>query len=82
VAVQALFGFGWFAAVVCSFFGWLILELVVRIPAITAVEQWLWRVTSGKAELAEIHDIVTEFVQSVRQSAQEWEVEDDDEHRD
>ena len=82
MAVHALFGFSWFAAVVCSFLGWLILELVVRIPAITAVEQWLWRITSGKAELAETHDIVTEFVQSVRQSAQAWEVEDNDEHRD
>lgn len=75
IAVQALFAFGWFEAIVCSFLGWLILELIVRIPAITAVERWLWRITSGKYELADTQDIVTEFVSSVRQSAQDWEEE-------
>lgn len=82
MAVHALFGFSWFAAVACTLLGWLILELVVRMPAITAVENWLWRITSGKAELAETHDIVTEFVQSVRLSAQAWEEEADDARRD
>lgn len=82
IAVQALFGFTFFEAVLCSFLGWVILELIVRIPAITAVEHWLWRVFSGKDELEETEDIVTEFVQSVRESAREWEEEDDDEHRD
>lgn len=81
-AVQALFGFGWFEAILCSLLGWVILELVVRIPAITAVERWLWRIFSGKAELADTHDIVTEFVQSVRQSAQDWEGEGGCEHCD
>jgi hypothetical protein len=47
----------------------------VRIPAITAVEQWLWRVFSGKENLADTQDIVTEFVQSVRKSAEAWEDE-------
>ena len=75
MAVQALFNFGWFDAVLCSFLGWLVLELIVRIPMITAVEQWLWRVFSGKDNLADTQDIVTEFVQSVRQSAEVWEDE-------
>ncbi len=82
MAVQALFGFSLFDAILCSFLGWVILELIVRIPAITAVEHWLWRVFSGKEELGETQDIVAEFVQSVRQSAQKWEEEDDHEHRD
>ena len=82
VAVQALFGFGWFEAVVCSLLGWFILELIVRIPAITAVEQWLWRITSGKEDLEDTHDIVSEFMQSVRESAEDWEEEDENEHRD
>jgi hypothetical protein len=82
LAVQALFNFGWLDAVLCSFFGWIILELIVRIPMITAVERWLWRVFSGKDELEETQDIVTEFVQSVRTSAQDWEGEGDHEHRD
>jgi hypothetical protein len=75
MAVQALFGFSLFDAIICSFLGWVILELIVRIPAITAVEQWLWRVFSGKDSLADTQDIVTEFVQSVRQSAEAWEDE-------
>ena len=78
IAVQALFGFSWFEAVLCSFLGWLVLELIVRIPMITAVEQWLWRVFSGKDELEDTEDIVTEFMQSVRESAQEWEEEDNE----
>ncbi len=77
MAVQALFGFGLFAAILCSFLGWVILELIVRIPAITAVEHWLWRIFSGKEELEDTHDIVTDFVQSVRESAEEWEEEDE-----
>ena len=77
IAVHALFGFSWFAAVVCSLLGWFILELIVRIPAITAVERWLWRLFSGKYEMEDTHDIVTEFVQSVRTSAEEWEEEDE-----
>ncbi|MBE2222078.1 MAG: hypothetical protein IAF02_11075 [Anaerolineae bacterium] len=76
MAVQALFRFGWFDAILCSVLGWFVLELIVRIPMITAVEQWLWRLFSGKKALAETHDIVTEFVQSVRTSAQAWEDED------
>ena len=82
VAVQALFGFGWFEAVVCSLLGWFMLELIVRIPAITAVEHWLWRVTSGKEDLEDTHDIVAEFMESVRESAEDWEEEGDNEHRD
>jgi hypothetical protein len=82
LAVQAFFGFGWFPAIVCSLLGWFILELVVRFPAITAVEQWLWRMTSGKEELEETQNIVEEFVQSVRLSAEAWEDEDNDGHRD
>lgn len=78
MAVQALFDFNLFAAIVCSFLGWLILELIVRIPAITAVERWLWRMTSGKEDLEDTQDIVTEFVQSVHDSAEAWEDEDDE----
>jgi len=78
IAVQALFGFGWFEAVLCSFLGWVILELIVRIPAITAVERWLWRVFTGKDDLEDTQDIVTEFVQSVHDSAEEWEEEDNE----
>jgi hypothetical protein len=78
IAVQALFGFSWFEAVLCSFLGWLVLELIVRIPMITAVEGWLWRVFSGKDELEDTDDIVSEFVQSIRASAQEWEDEDNE----
>lgn len=78
LAVQALFGFGLFAAIICSFMGWVILELIVRIPLITAVEQWLWRLFSGKDSLAPTQDIVTEFVQSVRASAQNWEGEEEE----
>lgn len=78
MAVQALFGFSLFDAMICSFLGWVILELIVRIPAITAVEQWLWKLFSGKDALEETHDIVTEFVQSVRASAEIWEAEDNE----
>ena len=76
LAVQALFGLALWEAVLCSLFGWVILELVVRIPAITAVEQWLWRITSGKDDLVGTEDLVEEFIRSVRQSAEAWEEED------
>ncbi|MCZ7667812.1 MAG: hypothetical protein M5U34_11655 [Chloroflexi bacterium] len=77
MAVQALFAFGWFEAIVCSLLGWLILELIVRLPMITAVERWLWRITSGKYEMVDTEDIVTEFADRMRQSVQAWENEAD-----
>jgi hypothetical protein len=75
LAVQALFGLALWQAVLCGLFGWVVLELIVRVPAITAVEQWLWRITSGKDEMVGTEDLVAEFIQSVRHSAEAWEEE-------
>lgn len=59
-------GFWW--ALVLSLAGWVLLELVLRIPALRydRIRTWFWRVTTGTPRRLEIEEIVQGFITDLR----------------
>ena len=59
----------WWALVLCLA-GWVLVELVLRIPALRydRVRTWLWRVTTGTPRQLEIEEIVQSFLNDLREA--------------
>lgn len=65
-AVMVIFPLTFWQALVCCLLGWVFLELAARFPLVTAVESWLWRITTGASEMRTTEDVVDRFVQEMR----------------
>jgi hypothetical protein len=51
VGVAVTYQFGFWESLVSTLLGWVLLELATRVPwlRIRSLDDWLWRVTTGKA---------------------------------
>ncbi|MBK6325677.1 MAG: hypothetical protein IPF56_07010 [Chloroflexi bacterium] len=65
-AVTAIFPLAIWQALICSLLGWLMLEMATRLPVVSAVENWLWRKTTGTREILPTEDVVERFVSELR----------------
>ncbi len=68
-AVMVIMPLAFWQALLCCLLGWLFLELATRFPLVTAVEAWLWRITTGAPEMLATADVVDQFVQEMRAAA-------------
>jgi hypothetical protein len=69
-AVMAILPLGLWQALLCCLLGWAVLELVTRLPVVTAVQSGLWRLTTGVPELLTTEVAVEGFVQELRAYSQ------------
>lgn len=69
-AVRVTFGFDLWQALACTFLGWLLLELVERVPIlkIDSVDRWVWRLSTGTPVQLNTLDAVEEYVRRSRSS--------------
>ncbi|MBK7177623.1 MAG: hypothetical protein IPH82_10615 [Chloroflexi bacterium] len=58
-------------ALICSLLGWLMLEMATRLPVVSAVENWLWRKTTGTREILPTEDVVERFVSELRAASRQ-----------
>jgi len=65
-AVTVIFPLAVWQAMICCLLGWVMLEVVTRLPVVTAVENWLWLKTTGARELLPTEDVVDRFVRELR----------------
>lgn len=65
-AVTVIFPLAIWQAMICCLLGWLMLEVVTRLPVVTAVENWLWFKTTGAREILPTEDVVDRFVRELR----------------
>lgn len=68
VGTAVTFEVGFWQAVMASALGWIVLELLTRIPflQINRISNWLWRVSTGTAKQLKTDDIVTQFLDEGR----------------
>ena len=73
VGVTVTFQFSIWQALLCSVIGWLILELITRIPFlhIKQLDNWLWHISTGKSKQQETEEIVAQFVDEASSSFSE-----------
>lgn len=71
IGVGVTFQIGFIEALVCSTLGWIILELLTRIPIfrIKSLDSWLWRVTTGTDHQLQTDEIVNLYVDEEQSSA-------------
>lgn len=69
-AVRVTFGFDLWQALACTFLGWLLLELVERVPIlkIDSIDRWVWRLSTGTSAQLDSEDAVEEYVRRSRSS--------------
>jgi len=70
VGVQVTFQFGFWEAMACSVIGWVLLELIARLPflRIDRIDGWVWRITTGKQYQLQTGEIVGLYVDEERSS--------------
>ncbi len=73
VGVRVTFQFGFWEALLCSILGWLVLELLMRIPflQVRRFSNWLWRLSTGTDKQLETGEIVAQFVDQATPPAEE-----------
>ena len=64
VGVGVSFQFSFWQALLCSVLGWLLLELISRIPflRIKRLDSWLWHISTGTSRQLKTEEIVAQFV--------------------
>jgi hypothetical protein len=68
VGVAVTYGFGVWPTIVCSVLGWLLLTLLTRLPflRIEALDNWLWKLSTGTEQELGTEEMVARFVEEVR----------------
>ena len=69
--IETAMDIGYWWALLLSIAGWLLLELLIRLPALRfdRLRQWYWRVTTGTPQRLDIEESVRRFVAEVRAAA-------------
>jgi hypothetical protein len=64
VGVGVSFQFSFWQTLLCSVLGWLLLELISRIPflRIKQLDSWLWHISTGTSKQLKTEEIVAQFV--------------------
>jgi len=64
LGVGVSFQFSFWQALLCTVLGWLLLELISRIPflRIKQLDSWLWHISTGTSQQLETEEIVAQFV--------------------
>lgn len=75
-AVMVILPLLWWQALLCCLLGWILLELVIRLPLITAVESDLWRLTTGALEMLATEEVVESFIEELRAYSQPFSTDD------
>jgi hypothetical protein len=67
------FQFSFWQALICSALGWIVMELLTRLPflQIRRFSTWLWRMSTGIPEQLQPGEIVNKYVDQAKQAAEE-----------
>lgn len=73
IAIQALYSFQFFEALIASALGWLLIELVtqLRFLRIDRLEDWIWRVATGTPQELKPKEIVRKYTEMVKKPVTE-----------
>ena len=68
-AVAAVYEFNLWAAAACCILGWLLLELASRLPLfrVARIRQWLWRLSTGRAQLHSPDELAEQYARRAGQ---------------
>jgi len=68
VVIDTITGIGFWWALGLSLLGWILLELIIRLPALRfdRIRSWYWRLTTGTTHRQEIDEVVNRFISDIR----------------
>jgi len=68
VVIDSVTGIGFWWALSMSLLGWILLELILRIPALKfdRIRNWYWRLTTGTTHRQEVDEVVNRFISELR----------------
>jgi len=68
IGVAVAFQFGFWQALLSTVLGWILYELIARIPIlrIKTLDNWLWRLATGTPKLLETDELVDQMVEEAR----------------
>jgi len=68
IAIQGLYSFQFFEALIASVLGWLMIELLTQLKflRIDRLEDWIWRMTTGTPQEMKPKDMVHEYIEMVK----------------
>lgn len=70
ITVIGLYGFGLISAFISSVMGWMLLEVLNRMPLLQVrqIDEWLWRVSTGRQQQQSADAVVEAFVRGDQRS--------------
>ena len=73
IAIQGLYSFHFFAALIASVLGWLLIELLTQLKflRIDRLDDWIWRVTTGTPQELKPKDMVSKYIEMVKRPVTE-----------
>ena len=73
LSVSALYHFNLLQAFICTFLGWLLIELLsqFRPLRIESIQNWVWRVTTGTQRELQAQELVDHYVELSKQAIDE-----------
>lgn len=73
IAIQGLYDFHFFEALIASVLGWLLIELLTQLKflRIDRLDDWIWRVTTGTPQELKPKDMVSKYIEMVKRPVTE-----------